>query len=374
MHLNCSGKWPCLSWREVCDKKVDCSDSVDEIDCWKLEANECNESEFRCQNGQCIPVQFFFDKSHQPDCLDESDEYPLLIRKHDCFADLSFQCEEHLCQWGQYDFSCGDGQCTDGIKECSNGRSHLLPADFCSNTVEMDFFNNINGAIDTEWLTTFCSKLSKMEGNRSMLYEFRYVASIFGHVRLLYSSEKIQSNKPFLPDYVCYDEKLCADFLPATAYFNNLACRHFQTLGLENPNSYNDIKTLIKDIKILFRGCLVTGNEMKYCNFSWMYQCENSTKCISLQRLVDGIQDCPFNDDETFNESCSLKDIRQRFNCSLNGNKICYALTVLNNKIDCDNGEDELQENKILRKKHIYFRTRCDGITELQPVCIDGRD
>ena len=39
------------------------------------------------------------------------------------------------------------------------------------------------------------------------------------------------------------------------------------------------------------------------CDRSNMYQCENSSKCISIHRLMDSIDDCPYLDDENFSET-----------------------------------------------------------------------
>ncbi len=36
-------------------------DGWDEINCDMLEFNECNENEFRCSNGLCIPDAYFLD-------------------------------------------------------------------------------------------------------------------------------------------------------------------------------------------------------------------------------------------------------------------------------------------------------------------------
>jgi hypothetical protein len=174
---------------------------------------------------------------------------------------------------------------------------------------------------------------------------------------------------------VCYDEKLCADFLTAIKYFNNLTCRHFNELGLKSIFLYDDLKEFVNDVKTQFLGCLVPTNEMNYCNYSTMYRCHNSTKCISKQRLMDGILNCPFNDDETFNESCSLNDIRQRVMCYENGHEKCFAsLVIENRKKDCTNGEDEKIKEEKLIETHISFQMICDRLTELLPVLIDGKN
>ncbi|CAF4136103.1 unnamed protein product [Rotaria sp. Silwood2] len=76
-HLQCNrGPFPaCLDWSEICDGQVDCiDDNFDEEYCWQLEINECNDNEYRCTNGQCIPRSFFRDDDNTPDCLDGSDE------------------------------------------------------------------------------------------------------------------------------------------------------------------------------------------------------------------------------------------------------------------------------------------------------------
>ncbi|CAF5025957.1 unnamed protein product, partial [Rotaria sp. Silwood1] len=76
IHLNRTrGPAPiCLDWREICDGKLDCLDGEDEENCFELEVNECDENEYRCQNGQYIPKTFFHDNYYNPDCLDRTDE------------------------------------------------------------------------------------------------------------------------------------------------------------------------------------------------------------------------------------------------------------------------------------------------------------
>jgi hypothetical protein len=59
--LSCDSSPMCLDWREICDGFQRCSDGIDEENCDKLEFNECEEDEFRCTNGMCIPEEFWFD-------------------------------------------------------------------------------------------------------------------------------------------------------------------------------------------------------------------------------------------------------------------------------------------------------------------------
>jgi hypothetical protein len=38
-----------------------CMDGTDEENCDEVEMNECTENEFRCQNGLCIPEEYWLD-------------------------------------------------------------------------------------------------------------------------------------------------------------------------------------------------------------------------------------------------------------------------------------------------------------------------
>ncbi|CAF2569091.1 unnamed protein product [Rotaria sp. Silwood2] len=101
-HLKCNrGPFPaCLDWSEICNGQVDCLDGeFDEEHCWQLEINECNDNEYRCINGQCIPQLFYRDDINTPDCLDGSDEAQMRFHQLEkCNTNTpSFECEEKIC-------------------------------------------------------------------------------------------------------------------------------------------------------------------------------------------------------------------------------------------------------------------------------------
>jgi hypothetical protein len=129
-HLSCNrgGELPaCLDWREVCDGEVQCIDGgMDEYHCDELEANECEENEYRCHNGQCIFEGFFRDDERNPDCLDGSDEPVRSSNYGNCTNDPTYRCEDHLCWLHAFSsvIACGDGECFPS--GCTNKRDQLL--------------------------------------------------------------------------------------------------------------------------------------------------------------------------------------------------------------------------------------------------------
>lgn len=284
IHLVCETQLLCLDWREICDGKADCIDGVDEKNCWQLEMNECNGDEFRCSNGQCIPWEIHLVDSKPGECLDRTNEFVHTNEK--CFRDVRFQCEEHTCRVGMEDFPCGDGQCVDELSKCANGRHSFLPRNFCTNATFcfLEFYNQV----DEEWCGLFCDENDCIRNNCSMGFEFRGLPLLFGHVRFIVSNETVYSNRIPLPDQICYNATLCPHLSPARAFFHNWTCRSFDDFEL-HYKGYTELKGLVKVIKSSFHGCLNINNEAYECSLSTMYQCINSSKCISKHRLMDGI-------------------------------------------------------------------------------------
>jgi hypothetical protein len=59
--LTCDYGLLCLDWRDICNGAQNCMNGIDEENCDFLEFNECEEDEFRCANGQCIPDEYWMD-------------------------------------------------------------------------------------------------------------------------------------------------------------------------------------------------------------------------------------------------------------------------------------------------------------------------
>ena len=84
----------------------------------------------------------------------------------------------------------------------------------------------------------------------------------------------------------------CSNLFSSTISINAFACVLFDEIKIDFT-----LEDTVFGIKQHFRACSSTS-ETFYCNYSSMYQCQNSSKCISKQRVLDGFQYCPFNDDE----------------------------------------------------------------------------
>ena len=79
---------------------------VDEDHCEVLEFNECEDDEYRCANGMCIPEEYWLDS--QKDCMDWTDEIEVIAPTEKCFYTPALICDERLCVYNQW--PCGDGE------------------------------------------------------------------------------------------------------------------------------------------------------------------------------------------------------------------------------------------------------------------------
>ncbi|CAF1497303.1 unnamed protein product [Adineta steineri] len=369
----------CLDWREICDGKIDCigdSFGIDEEYCDELETNECKEDEYRCHNGaQCIPFEFFRDSRLSKDCLDGTDETEdngvmgtLHFRQPlECIDSMIFACEERTCRQPHL-FSCGDGSCTNyyrifyladffpnacpgtgrvayyrramykSAKQYSNDCYLLL---FCKlgfyKILKNDTYN-ITHCLGANWLSNNCT-LEYLSFPREPIF--------YGYFQPLYSKQLLikSDNGDGWPSYICTDPRLCLYLPNATRHINDLACRsapryEYPNLGL---SAY-----LTEDAKI----CALTGNINKYESISSLFYCEKSHKYISKHRLIDGIQDCYHDEDESYTHSCSLNDT-QRFNCT-SETKCLSPLGIGFDYPQCKNGEDGyIESHEIFVYSHL---------------------
>ncbi|XP_067250641.1 very low-density lipoprotein receptor-like [Chanodichthys erythropterus] len=127
--FHCVAAARCVSARNICDGKLDCSDGADEhLDTCTLlsKAQTCARSEFRCANGHCVPNSWRCD--HSFDCEDHSDEEN--CDHNECELDNG-GCS-HMCIDLPYGFMC---DCPSGMRLVKDTHcedvDHCLDSDVC---------------------------------------------------------------------------------------------------------------------------------------------------------------------------------------------------------------------------------------------------
>ncbi len=271
VHLpNCNHSTICLDWREICNRKLDCENGVDEYGCFSLEFNVCNDNEFQCQNGQCIPIELYYDDPLNPDCLDGTDE-----RKQKqfydtrCYLDPAFRCEERGFSLG---FVCGDGGvdmdfdftfltsssplgCTNRrhkalwIKIMSHIENEILSFD-CWKAMIAFLFPPLDGITLASWI-------NMVEQNCDPIFFFPSAAAAFGHVFVVYTSDRAYNEQNRgQPIYVCFNVIYCP-FIKPTIEINGSTCVSFLSLGLHGSSAS-------KIISNTFRWCSLPNQYMSY--------------------------------------------------------------------------------------------------------------
>ncbi|CAF3517106.1 unnamed protein product, partial [Rotaria sp. Silwood2] len=377
MHLQCDRGLPpsCLDWSEVCDGKIDCLDGgLDEKHCWKIEINECNEDEFRCLDGQCIPLAFLREVEFHYDCLDLSDDisFNLMLPSPEIkfSGEPTFGYEDVSCaKISNFHFKRISSSCVEKRDELlSQALFSIKPISITSDECWTAVKCIIHMPISTE---TLCQNLCRhgvcddMVKNTcpNIVYATDYPI-LLGHVFVAYRNNELKYTDVDAPQptYVCYNSTLLhlPDSNEAFVLPDNMTCRfHNNSIVNDDNNNPEWIKSYIDPLyRWLQMWTSWIYNDSMACNKSTMYKCIDSYKCISKNRLMDRVQDCFHNDDEDIsmlNKNCSTQQNFNYFKCETTNeciprrlvrDRICHC-TIYNGK-DCD---DEQVSKQNIRTK-----------------------
>lgn len=185
----------------------------------------------------------------------------------------------------------------------------------------------------------------------------------------------------FPPDYVCYKANLCESevLLSLTQYTtidlfnNNSTC--ISTTQMPNHNRPDAWHHIVRQVYSLFHQCAIPRQPLWIKNLSNVYSCKNSSKMISQHRLKDMVKDCLYDDDESYEDSCSINNIQHRFRCTdYHKNTVCLSHLLVGDTVNnCLDQSDETNLNGEQNSETaISFQTMCDGFTELSPILING--
>ncbi|UJR11847.1 hypothetical protein I4U23_016027 [Adineta vaga] len=323
----------------ITNGKWDCTNGVDERDCYVLEINQCdNSSEFRCSDGLCIPKEMYLDEIS--DCMDQSDEIINKYTKVNCFAEvLDKECEDYRCF--KMDFSCGDGHCIN-INDDDNDDDKV-----CRSQRDRFYLSQV--------------KLQLAMGN----------PIFFGHVTL----EQRNNNSTM---YLCYNTSLCPNLLNITA--NVTSSRTCVTLiSLTKKSTYNNSDEMLIDIQHhMIHSCSLSVFPFSIeCNLTNnLFRCRDG-RCISTHRLHDGHNDCTHGEDEQSMDVCSLQ-LPYRFKCD-NDRRCISQYLLIDYYRHCDDGSDEIIPKMLFKFPHLEhyrmfleltprfdvdFHELCNGIIE----------
>ena len=355
----------CLDWTEVCDGKVDCNDGIDEQNCWPLTTNVCEDNEYRCDNGQCIPLTSSVKLFH---CLDLSDARPSTISYFMENFIPSFGNEDNICSWHRWSYF---DRFTSSCKRFRRDRiveamfSTLSTTTNLNNTciLALQCYDKILRLKNPSLCSDFCQNdncLKIIENTCSDIFYYPTVPIAFNHIYFAYTKQYIINSSTMnyiLPEYICYNEQMCGGFLRNVTLlrFQGRTCHRREDFQLSLKN--NTIRPYVDFVELVyskFSHCnRIMNDNSTVCNSSVMYQCKNSSKCIPISYVGDGIRDCDYEDDE---KQSSLDQV-----CSLNNNiKPFYK---------CAN-ENPLH-NEI--KQIIHYSRICDGNAFSGPFVIDGQ-
>ena len=335
---------------------------IDEDRCDELEYNECEENEYRCQDGSCIPEQYWLDGQY--DCSDKSDEQNIDADRIDTYfcplTSSQFKCDEATAH-SDY-FACGDGEFLPDklFREvyCFNYRLIMFFCELTQDTLDNSpKWTLENGACVKEARIPIDSN-DMNEDEKCVFYlkcklidatspACNYVIDNF---QVLCHNKTIKyPSAPVLSPYAetIYElAELKPKSMPNYVLFNgSIKCLNQQNSAelLFSLSTWYDLQTLYPFDTFFCRKLgtidIVDPQLYKHCwhDTEQSFLCRESLRCISKHRLQNEILDCKYNEDEYDGEECYMKK-QYRLNCSYH----CLFVSEIGNDVpQCHDGSDE---------------------------------
>jgi len=389
IHLECirSPGMRCLDWTDICDGKVDClNNGIDEQHCWQLEINVCQNDEYRCYDGLCVPKYF----------LRTENVYSSRNCLHTSSYNEFYGPYKAICMQDPNHFECHDSACL---------ITYLSSSCFYESIdlIKLLYFPTPTNVFNVCWSTFLClfrisRNCSSNDFNELLLTvqqtcpNMMFIPSIpilFGDIYITYIKDQSRSisNNTTIDFYLCSNNSQYENY-----FINNLKIR------MRNTTCYEKIQWTFNrqafTISRLFKhiyGPLHSYNRFwnyssNICKQSHMYQCFQSDKCISIYRVLDDTPDCPYSDDENVNllEDIDIQNQYKytHFQCP-NSNKFIPHWKLENGNCDCDTSAKSLDDqgdceiynqNYFWSVENVYSNIFCNGVIDFPPVLINGKN
>jgi len=377
-HLEChrSNSYTCLDWTEICDGYIDClNDGIDEKDCWQLEINQCNQNEYRCPSGECISILFYrLDRVKSfRDCFyhkvitgDERDGLSICSLRYHSFD----ECDEITCPYSPLTSSCSRYR-----QDYAFMMMHINDNNSLSSDSWLSLTCYLGLSIDEHRICRgFCDRNDCIQIINQTYPEqifFPQKPILFENIYFVYMKHEIMNTTDphgILP-YICYTTNIYNDYFQQYLTFkmNNFTCIYSKKFLGSNYGISSLYEIVLKNLYVTLRRYHLTWNYTSdICQQPQMYQCIDSSKCISVHRLLDGIDDCPYTDDENETLIYTSNIIQHQIKDWLK-HRIEMQRTIPNTN-DADKDEKEYIKNTIL------FQYICDRTVDLLPIIIDGKN
>jgi hypothetical protein len=254
-------------------------------------------------------------------------------------------CDDRKNTWMR--FPCGDGQSVLNIlTECNNQRhirtvKHLYDTNdrtlcwqylVCAHGFEFLFSPFVNCIDLCNTIDDCASLLGTVCPNSTTIFPPNPIM-LHPSVYLVYWTDENQTN--IFPYFICYNE--CDHLYPPTLKLHGYSCRTLHELNVLSQHGYILLDALFNAVYSLFAGC-ITNNKT---NATLVFRCPMTSQIISLYRVKDDLKDCFLGLDESFNENTCTVQRTQRFQCWTNSTECIPIRLVQNGIADCSDHSDE---------------------------------